>query len=115
MVASGKSTIYNDQRAMPESSAGTKARDETFTYDEATYEEADEMDGTSSRSRAVPNEAHSEQHIRAPGVGQNAQKMWAQMQNSPRLLETIDATRHGRPHRCENLIPPYPFSTRNNG
>ena len=47
------------------------------------------MDGpTSSRSRAVPNEAHSEQHIRAPGVGQNAQKMWAQMQNSPRLLET---------------------------
>ena len=74
MVASGKSTIYNDQRAMPESSAGTKARDETFTYDEATYEKADEMDGTSSRSRAVPNEAHSEQHIRAPGVGQNAQK-----------------------------------------
>ena len=54
------------------------------------------MDGTSSRSRAVPNEAHSEQHIRAPGVGQNAQKMWAQMQNSPRPLETIDATRHGR-------------------
>ena len=77
MVASGKSTIYDDQRAMSESSAGTKARDETFTYDEATYEEADEMDGTSSRSRAVPNdanEAHSEQHIRAPGVGQNAQK-----------------------------------------
>ena len=97
MVASGKSTIYNDQRAMPESSAGTKARDETFTYDEATYEKADEMDGTSSRSRAVSNEAHSEQHIRAPGVGQNAQKMWAQMHNSPRLLETIDATRHGRP------------------
>ena len=103
MVASGKSTIYEDQRAMPESSAGTKARDETFTYDEATYEEADEMDGTSSRSRAVPNEAHSKQHIRAPGVGQNAQKMWAQMQNSPRLLETIDATRHGRPQYSGTL------------
>ncbi len=44
MVSSGKSTIYDDQRAMPESSAGTKAREETFTYDDDTYEEADTKD-----------------------------------------------------------------------
>ena len=100
--------IYDDQRAMPESSAGTKARDETFTYDDDTYEEADTKDGSSSRPRAVPNEAHSEGQARAPGVGQNADKMWAQMPNSPRLLETIDATRHGRPQYSGTLWPRKP-------
>ena len=104
MVADGKSTIYDDQRAMPESSAGTKARDETHTYDDDTYEEADTQDGTSSRPRAVPNEWHSEGKARAPGVGQNAHKMWAQMPNSPRLLETIDATRHGRQQYSGTLL-----------
>jgi len=75
MVASGKSTIFNDPwvnprtgaetKAPPEApaydensyepSAGTKARNETFTYGEATYEEAEAEDGSSTLPRrAMP-------------------------------------------------------------
>ncbi len=89
MVASGQSTIYGDQRAMPESSAGTKARNETFTYDEATYEEAEAEDGSSTLPRAMPSEAHYEPQVRAPGVGQHADKELAlrakTMQNTPKV------------------------------
>ena len=88
---------------MPESRAGTKARNETSTYDDDSYEEADTKDGSSTRPSAVPKEAHPVWQVQAPGAGQHAEKMWAQMQNSPRLLETIDATRHGRPQYSGTL------------
>jgi len=103
MVANGKSTIHDDQRAEPKSGAGTKAREENFTYDDDTYEKANKQDGPSSSPRAVPNEWHSEEQARAPSVGQHADKIWAQMQNSPRHLGTIDATRHGRPQYTGTL------------
>ena len=105
MVSDGKSTIFEDQRATPESGSGSKARDVTSTYEDNTYEEADKKDGSSSRPRAVHNEVHSEGQARAPGVGQNADKMWAQMPNSPRLLETIDATVRNTPALCGPASP----------
>jgi hypothetical protein len=88
---------------MPESRAGTKARIETSSYDDYSYEEADTKDGSSTRPSTVPKEAHTKWQVQAPGAGQHAEKMWAQMQNSPRLGETIDATRHGRPQYSGTL------------
>ena len=82
---------------MPESSAGTKARNETFTYGEATYEEAEAEDGSSTLPRAMPSEAHYEPQVRAPRVGRHADKVWAKtMQNTPRTTEAVDATGNAR-------------------
>jgi len=59
---------------------------------------------------AVERDTHSlvrsgGEPARAPGVGQNADKMWAQMPNSPRLLETIDATVRNTPALCGPASP----------
>ncbi len=55
-MVSQRTTIYEDQRAMPEFGAGTKARDEALTYGDDTYDEANAKDGSSAilRNPVVP-------------------------------------------------------------
>jgi hypothetical protein len=97
MVASGKSTIYNDPWANPRTGAGTKAPPEAPPYDENSYEPEGTKDGTSTQWRGSPSEFGREPQVREPGAGQNADNLWAKsMQMSPRTTEVDAATKQAR-------------------
>jgi hypothetical protein len=94
MVASGKSTIYDDPWANPRTGAGTKAPPEAPTYDENSYEPEDTEDGSSTQWRSSPSELGREPQVREPGAGQHAGNLWAKtMQKSPRTTEVDVATK----------------------
>jgi len=77
MVASGKSTIFNDPWANPRTGAGTKAPPEAPPYDENSYEPEDTEDGSSFQWRGSPSEFRREPQVRDPSAGQHADNLWA--------------------------------------